>query len=165
MNLNRQEIESLWDQITPKLYGYLKNTLRDHALADDILQATWMKVLEALPTFEDRGAGISPWIFSIARNEMRMHWRKAGRQIVYEPEIHDIAKDDKNYEDVILVEQAMKHLSEEDQEMLRLRFIADLSLGEIGKILKMNPVATRVKMHRTMNRVRTTIVNLNKKYE
>jgi RNA polymerase sigma-70 factor (ECF subfamily) len=162
MNLNREEIERLWGQVTPKLYGYLSHTLRDAALADDILQATWLKALESLHTFQDRGLGFSPWIFSIARNEMRMHWRTSGRQVAYEPEIHDIPKDDKNYEDVILVEQVLKYLSLEDQELLRLRFIADLSMAEMSKVLKMNPVATRVKMHRTMNRVRLI---LNKKYE
>ncbi len=159
MNLNREEIERLWSQVTPKLYGYLSHTLRDAALADDILQATWLKALESLHTFQDRGLGFSPWIFSIARNEMRMHWRTGGRQIAYEPEIHDIAKDDKNYEDVILVEQVLKYLSQEDQELLRLRFIADLSMAEMSKVLKMNPVAARVKMHRTMSRVRLILQN------
>ena|SRR3989338_4179928 len=162
MNLHRNEIGELWDKITPKLYGYLIHTLRDTALADDILQATWLKALEALPRFEERGhgkyGGLPAWLFSIAKNEMRMHWRKGGREIPYDPIIHDIPKDDRNNEDShennLLVEQVMKFLPKEDQELFRLRFIADLPIGEMARVLGINPVSARVKMHRALSRAR-----------
>ena len=154
MNLHRHEIEELWDRVTPKLYGYLIHTLRDTALADDILQATWLKALEALPQFEERGYGFSAWLFMIARNELKMHWRKGGREVPYDPALHDIPKEDRNHEDSILVEQVMKILPKEDQELIRLRFIADLSLNEVAKVLNINPINARVKMHRAMSRAR-----------
>lgn len=45
----KEMLGALWDATMPKLYGYLVNVLRDKALAEDILQSTWAKALEASP--------------------------------------------------------------------------------------------------------------------
>ena len=93
MTIDKDQIAELWDEITPKLYGYLINTLKDSALADDVLQASWQKAIEALPGFRPSARGLSlsfsSWLFSIARNEMRMHWRKNGREVPFDPLLHD----------------------------------------------------------------------------
>jgi RNA polymerase sigma-70 factor, ECF subfamily len=158
MNLDKNDLEKLWDDITPKLYGYLLHTLRDEALADDILQTTWLKAIEALPQFHDRGYGFSPWLFSIAKNEMRMHWRKNGREISYDPLLHDKQEDrtqgKEKEENKVLAEQVIRRLPPEDQELIRLRYIADLPLGAMAKLLKQNPITVRVKMHRALSRAR-----------
>ncbi len=152
--MNKHEIEELWDEITPKLYGYLINTLKDKSLADDILQNTWTKAIEALPEFENRGYGFKAWLFSIARNEMRMHWRKDGREVAYDENLHDVYENDKGGEDKIFIEQTIKKLSAGDQELIHLRYIADLSFLEIAKLLNINPVTARVKINRALGRAR-----------
>ncbi len=154
MTPDKEAIAKLWDEITPKLYGYLINTLRNRPLADDILQTTWLKAIEALPSYDNRGK-FSAWVFSIAKNEMRMHWRKSGREVPYNPELHDteVAEDDN--ESTIFVSQILNKLSEEDRELVRLRYIGDLSFSEIAKLLQMNSVAVRVKMHRILKNVRS----------
>ena len=158
MKLDKEEIGELWDKITPKLYGYLINTLKDSVLADDILQTTWTKAIESLSNFNKQDSNIvtsfSSWLFSIARNEMRMHWRKNGREIEYDIELHDLPTENKREEDKILVEQTLIKLPKEDRELIRLRYIADLSLGEIAKLLNLNPINVRVKMHRALSRAR-----------
>ncbi|PIP68973.1 hypothetical protein COW91_01880, partial [Candidatus Nomurabacteria bacterium CG22_combo_CG10-13_8_21_14_all_32_8] len=57
MKLNKDQVGELWDEITPKLYGYLFNTLHDWSVADDILQTSWLKAIEALPNFKERNGG------------------------------------------------------------------------------------------------------------
>ena len=159
MTTNKDEIAKLWDEITPKLYGYLVNTLKDPVLADDILQNTWTKAIEAIPSFQDRGHGFKAWLFSIARNEMRMHWRKGGREVSYDEKLHDIHiyEEDKGSEDKIFLEQIVLRLREEDQELIRLRYIADLSFLEIAKLLGINPVTARVKINRALGHARAIL--------
>ncbi len=161
MTLSKEEISDLWDTITPKLYGYLINTLKDSALADDILQTTWIKVIKSLPEYSDRGYKISSWIFSIAKNEMRQHWRKNGREIPYDNNLHDLAQVETKDEDKIYIDQVIAKLDPVDQELLRLRYIADLPLGEISKLLNLNPVNVRVKMHRALSRARIILEKQN----
>ncbi|PIZ85775.1 hypothetical protein COX94_02130, partial [Candidatus Nomurabacteria bacterium CG_4_10_14_0_2_um_filter_33_9] len=135
MKLNKDQVGELWDEITPKLYGYLFNTLHDWSVADDILQTSWLKAIEALPNFKERNGGFSAWIFSIARNEMRMYWRKNNRQVEFDYNLHDISFKDEINEEMQFVEQLIKKLEKEDRELIRLRYIADLSFKDMTKIL------------------------------
>ena len=152
MLLNKDDISKLWDDITPKLYGYLINILHDRNLADDILQTTCLKAIRALPSFKNRSdATFSSWLFFIAKNECKQHWRKAGREIAFDPVLHDKKIFDSKREDIIFVDQILMRFSEKDRELIRLRYIADLSFKDIAKILKINPVTVRVRMHRALS--------------
>lgn len=166
MPLNKDNISALWDTVTPKLYGYLVHTLRDRNLAEDILQTTWVKAIEAFPRFKERrGISFSSWLFVIARNECKQHWRKAGREVSFNSEIHDKEEIDSKEEDKIFIDQILMQLSPDDRELIRLRYIADLSLNEIAKLLEINPVTVRVRMHRALSFAKIILKNKNNRYD
>src|SRR5436190_19083338 len=113
---NREALGLLWDEVTPKLFGYLINTTHNKTIAEDMLQATWLKAIEALPRFQPRGIVISAWLFAIARNELRQQWRKAGRETAFDTSLHDVpAENNDQTEQKILVEQMLNKLSEDDR--------------------------------------------------
>jgi len=149
-------LESLWDELTPKLFGYLVNVLHDKTLAEDILQNTWTKALQALPRYHDRGKPFQAWLFAIARNECNQHWRKGSREVPLDPGTHDIPDvPSAGHTDSIYIDQIMAKLSEDDRELLRLRYIADLPMNDIAKILNINIIAVRVRVHRALKRARS----------
>lgn len=155
---NKEALGELWDAITPKLFGYLINSLRDKVIAEDVLQATWLKAIEGLPRFEQRGISISAWLFAIARNECRQHWRKNKDNVPLDETLHDaIASNNNQTEQTLLIEQLLGKLSEEDRELIRLRYISDLPINEIAKILNINFVAVRVRLHRAIARARAAM--------
>lgn len=157
--MSREQLGRLWDEITPKLFGYLVNTLRDRAIAEDILQTTWMKALQGLPKYQDRGGRFSAWLFAIARNECKGYWRKDGREVPLEVIDHDMPDEQAlGPQDAILAEQILSKLSEDDRELLRLRYIADLSLDSIASLLHLNFVTVRVRVHRALARARVHAV-------
>lgn len=157
---DREAIGELWDALAPRMFGYLINTVRDRAAAEDILQATWLKAIRALPRFEARGIGISAWLFAIARNECREHWRKSGRETPLDPAEHDQAGSDGHaVEERVLAGQILASLSENDREILRLRYIADLSLNDLAEVLQCNFVTVRVRIHRALARARNALAS------
>src|ERR1051326_9306829 len=102
---DRQAATQLWDSITPKLFGYLVNVLRDKTLAEDVLQTTWLKAVEALPKFKQQGISISSWLFAIARNECRQHWRNTKNEPDQDITGLEVADDNQsNIQNSILVE-------------------------------------------------------------
>src|SRR3990167_8619461 len=107
MNFDKEALGRLWDETTPKLFGYLVNVTRNKALAEDLLQNTWLKAIEALPRYRDRGLHMSSWLFAIARNECLQHFRKAGREVEFDLSVHDRADADDNLEHNILIDQAL----------------------------------------------------------
>lgn len=157
--MTSEDLSRLWDELTPKLYGYLVNTVRDRTLAEDLLQNTWLRAIQASQGFQQRGVPVSAWLFAIARNECRQHWRKAGREVAFDPALHDRAADDREKpESHVMVEKILSMLSEDDRELIRLRYIADLTVNDIAKVLNLNLVAVRVRLHRALQRARAQIL-------
>jgi len=157
----KQAVSALWDAITPKLYGYLINTLRNQTLAEDMLQETWLKALSALPKFQNQNIRFSAWLFAIARNECRQHWRRSNRESVW-PETELVEATDKlNFGEIktdsIFLNELLCKLTSEDQDMLRLRYICDLSFKEIARILEISQIAARVRVHRALAKARGLI--------
>lgn len=154
----KEAIGYLWDDITPKLYGYLVNVLREPSLAEDMLQETWLKAITALPKFRPQGVRFSAWLFAIARNECRAHWRKNNPVVQMPEEELDetvrVPSSPAPTTDKIFVEQIIGRLSTDDRDILQLRYISDLSFSEIARILDISPINARVRVHRALGKTR-----------
>jgi RNA polymerase sigma-70 factor (ECF subfamily) len=72
----------LYALVAPRLLGYLLKMARSRALADDLLQQTFMKVHRARAAYV-RGADPLPWIYSIAHRTFIDETRKTKRAIVH----------------------------------------------------------------------------------
>ena len=157
-NGEREALGKIWDAATPKLFGYLINVVHELSLAEDLLQQTWLKAISALGGFQPRGVRFSAWLFAIARNECRHHWRSTNRHGT--PEIREESSSDpQTLEEKLFVDTVLKALSEEDRELLRLRYLADLSFKDIAQVLAISGVAARVRMHRALSRARLIVKN------
>lgn len=157
---DREAIGQLWDAYGSRVYGYLRHTLGDPSAADDCFQQTWMRAIEALPDFEWRGASFGAWLFAIARNEVRQRWRKVSREVPLDLEIHDPPdpRDPIHTRSVTdLVERALTQLSDDDRELLRLRYIGDLAVGDVARTLGISTGAAYVRLHRALRRARTAL--------
>jgi RNA polymerase sigma-70 factor (ECF subfamily) len=71
----------LYALVAPRLLGYLLKMARSRALADDLLQQTFMKVHRARAAYV-RGADPLPWIYSIAHRTFIDETRRSKRAIV-----------------------------------------------------------------------------------
>lgn len=152
-----EALGQLWDACSPKLFGYLMNTLQDRQLAEDVFQTTWLRAAEHVSNYQFRGVGFSSWLFAIARNECRQHWRKSNRAEEHVLPTEPVSNEHDSLHNKLLIDRALSKLSESDQELLRLRYIADLSINEIAKTLNSNSVAVRVRVSRALARVRAVI--------
>lgn len=71
----------LYALVAPRLLGYLLKMTRERALADDLLQQTFLKVHRARGAYV-RGADPLPWIYSIAHRSFIDEARKHNRAVV-----------------------------------------------------------------------------------
>src|SRR5438270_13130345 len=72
---------ALYALLAPKLYGYLAKMTRDRAVADDLLQQTFLKVHRARGAWV-RGADPTPWIYAIAHRTFLDEARRVQRAVV-----------------------------------------------------------------------------------
>lgn len=154
---DKEALGLLWDAITPKLYGYCMNVFRDKTLAEDTLQQTWLKAIANIQLFKPRGVRFSAWLFAIARNECRQHWRTRTHESIDALSDTVAQSPMPRYEEKLLIGHILNKLSEEDQEIIRLRYIADLSFREIAIVLTISTISARVRVHRAIARARKYI--------
>lgn len=67
----------LYERYRKQLYSYLNRLLGGQsALADDIFQQTWLKVIDQLPRYRSSGKKTLAWLITIAHNLAMDHFRR-----------------------------------------------------------------------------------------
>lgn len=153
----------LYDRYVERIYAYAQRETGDVATAEDIVSATFEKALKNLPSYRWRGTSFGAWLYKIARNELRMHWRKQKWTVP----LKGIFRSSATVEQVVqandesdALQVALRRLSSGDQEILRLRYYESLSQAEIGEVLNCSPNSAAVRLHRALKRVRTQMARL-----
>jgi len=155
---------------TKSLHIYLY--IRDQALAEDIFQDTFLKVIQSVKSgkYEDNGKFIS-WVMRIAHNLIIDHFRRVKQLNTisnddYESDIFNSRKlTDDNIEDSMIKRQIQKDirkmisfLPDDQREVVILRHYAGLSFKEIADI-------TGVSINTALGRMRYALINLRKTME
>jgi len=80
--------EELYRRHKGGLFRFVLRSVRERALAEELYQEIWMRVIEARGRYEvpAPGAGqpakFSTWLYTIAHHRLVDHWRKRGLQLV-----------------------------------------------------------------------------------
>lgn len=158
--------EHLVRELRPRIHRYALARLGDPHTAEDVTQETCLAVVRALPTFEDRGAGVTAFVFAVAANKVVDARRRAARVPV---PVEDAGLLDRTEEaagpeelavraaQVRALAEPLGALSDRDREIVLLRVVAQLSAEEVGGSLGMSPGAVRVAQHRALRVLRTRL--------
>lgn len=131
----------LYDEYAPRVYRFLLLRVREPADAEDLLQRVFLKVIEALPTFQDRGLPFGAWLFRIARNAA-IDFERGRRPLL--PIETLAATPDPGEGPAELTEreaarrrvhEALAALTPEQREVVIHRFVGGLTPAEIGRLM------------------------------
>ena len=67
-------LEAFYLAYFDRVYGYVRRLLREEHLAEDLTQDIFMHIHKSLPSY-DPSRELRPWVFTIATNKVRDHWR------------------------------------------------------------------------------------------
>jgi RNA polymerase sigma-70 factor (ECF subfamily) len=152
-----------------KVFAYISLYIRDQALAEDLFQDTFMKVIQSVKTgkYQDNGKFIS-WVMRIAHNLIIDHFRRIKQMNTisnddYESDLFNSKKlAESTVEDDMIRRQIQKdvrkmisHLPEDQREVVILRHYAGLSFKEIAEI-------TDVSINTALGRMRYALINMRK---
>jgi len=164
--------EQLIHRHKTKVFAYISLYIRDQALAEDIFQDTFLKVMQSVKTgkYADNGKFLS-WVMRIAHNLIIDHFRRIKQMNTisndnYESDIFNsrrFAED--NVEDNMIKRQIQKdirrmisHLPDDQREVVILRHYSGLSFKEIADI-------TGVSINTALGRMRYALINLRRTME
>jgi len=73
--------ETLYARHRTRLFRFILRSVKTRAVAEELYQEIWMRVIEARGTYTVR-ARFTTWLYSIAHNRLVDHWRKRGLTLV-----------------------------------------------------------------------------------
>ncbi len=150
---------AIYDRYAASIYRYLLSRTGNVEEAKDLTSQTFLTAIEVYPRYRDQGY-VSAWLFSIAHSKYIDHLRKMGRQkrmgqvrnIDMEP---DILNQVVATERITALRKRIRALTEEEQELLRLRFVADLSFSEMAQMLRRKEDAVKKSVYRLLDRLQS----------
>ena len=160
--------EQLYARHRGRLYRFMLRHLRDQALADDMFQDVWQKVIAARSGWKP-DAPFGVWLYRIAHNRLADHWR-ALKHRPPAPEdgderaarIPDPDTPERNlseFERRRALQLALDDLPPEQREVLLLRLEQELTLEEIGAITGVGRETVKSRLRYAMDKLRAGLPN------
>ena len=159
-------LERFYAAYFDRVYGYVRRLLREEHLAEDVTQDIFMHIHRSLASY-DPARDLRPWVFTIATNKVRDHWRsrrhhEAQREVAVEDEEgayaispHQGPAEHLDMEESsAVVAAAIEDLPDSMRATLVLRYYEELSFAEIGAIIDRNEAAVRKRYSRALGELR-----------
>lgn len=132
----------------------------DTSVAEEIVQEAFLRVMQSSRTPRD-SVGFRRWLYRSITNLVRDHFRKEAvrsRLRLWQPtRIVDPAAEAENRADALALGAALNKLKLREREALYLRFSEEANYDEIAQILGLRETATRVLVHRALQKLRRSL--------
>jgi len=150
----------IYDTHVDSVYRYLLYRVREPSDAEDLTSEVFTRAFANIHRYRWQGKSFLAWLYTIARNAVTDRRRRDRPTVELDnayglaaegPTAHDRAV---LGEEVDALRGAVKYLTGEQQEVLVLRFIENMSSREVATILGKNEGAIRALQFRALGRLR-----------
>lgn len=151
-------VGAVYVALADRLLSYLIARVGERATAEDLLEITFIELLQKGHTIIGGPRAIKVWLFRSATFNALDHFRAVSRRseelcpdlVPYERHAEDPGPEELaiSEETSTLVRTAMEELSEEQRHVLLLRYVAGLSAVEAAEVVDKRPGAVRSLQHR-----------------
>lgn len=154
-----------YKQYYPRLFAYIYarvgNTHQSEDIASDVFERVYLK----LDSLRDPEA-LTTWLFTIARNAIVSHVRKRSRETLVDhdtmselsPATASVESEVMHREDLAGITRAVRTFSQREQDIISLKFDAELANAQIGQIMGLTEQNVRVIIFRTIRKLRKIMV-------
>jgi RNA polymerase sigma-70 factor (ECF subfamily) len=155
-----EAFDALYAAFAGRLRGYLLQQCRDAALADDLVQETFLQIHRSRRSYQP-GRPVTPWVYAIARNVYLMKRRSAGRRARFEEGLAaDARSSDVPHDalDAIVkgdeVRRALSDVPADQREAMLMHHVEGWSFVEIAAKLGIRVNAAKTRAFRGMRKMR-----------
>jgi RNA polymerase sigma-70 factor, ECF subfamily len=131
---------AFYDEALTQVYGYISARCSGRTIAEDLTSETFLAAVDAIR--RDNSPPVSmPWIIGVARHKLVDHWRKAARDSSGLRAISDAYAGAEEIDltdahlDKVQARETLALLSPHHQAVLTLRYLDDLAVSEVARLL------------------------------
>ncbi|MEX0682410.1 MAG: sigma-70 family RNA polymerase sigma factor [Dehalococcoidia bacterium] len=155
---DRQAFGELYEQHALRVFRHAYFLTGDPFLAEDMTAQTFLKALEAIPRYEDRGVPFIAWLLRITGN-LTINYKKAQKN-GHHAQLPETLEDEDRFtspekscevkSNSERVWQLVCRLPHEQRQVVVMRFIDDLPYQEVAQVLNKSVGAVRVIQFRAL---------------
>ncbi len=164
---DRQAFGELFDHFAPRITAYLRRLGAQTPVAEDLLQEVMLTVWRRAEQFDPAKAGVSTWVFTIARNK-RIDAVRRERRPAFDPsdpsfvpeQAPDAADAVEQSERGAMLRSAMADLPAEQGRLLELAFMEDMSHRVIAEKLDLPLGTVKSRIRLAMRKLRRQLESI-----
>ncbi len=160
--LDQREAALVYERHAEKMHRYFRRRVHSDETAADLTSETFLRFIQNWHHFDPERGHPEQWLYGIARNLLRDHWRRskvaASAQARLESEAPTIT--DSNRYDTVEASMlrsplvnAVNGLTTTYREAVTMRVLDDAPYGEIGAQLGCSAATARVRVFRGLKRL------------
>jgi len=162
---NEATLTSLYEEYYDRIARYAYVRIGSKADAEDLAGEVFLKALKSLKLYKEHGVPMQAWLFKIAHNLVVDYLRKMAKRktvpidnVQIKSDVDPAVVAEKSIE-LERVAKAMEQLTQEQREVLALRFFGGLSSKETGSILHKSDGAVREMQRAAIEKLRRLLVS------
>jgi len=146
--------EEIYARTARPLRGYVLRMTGNDALADDVLQETFLRFLRAPITDTVKGA-IKSYLYKIATNLVYDHFRRAQRESRWQIQTasETPAAASGNFTEETEMMRVLSHLKPQERALLWLAYVEGYEHREIADVLRLRPMSVKVLLFRARRKL------------
>jgi len=166
----RHDIEAagrLYDKYYSEILGYIYHCTLDGTVAEDLTSNVFLAAFQHLGRSRLRQVPFRAWLFRVATNEVRMHWRRKKRVKIVSLQIDDEEHSPEPSagdsmaaaEEYRLVHKALLELTLKYRTVIILRYFEAKTIAEICEITVRKEGTVKAQLHRGLARLQDILVH------
>jgi RNA polymerase sigma-70 factor (ECF subfamily) len=165
--LDKPALIKIYDQYSTVLFRYAYSSLGDKDIAEECVSETFSRFLESLARKPEGPNNVRAYLYRIAHNWISDHYRS--RSSEHDSLDSELYIDPNGTAELIAGQQqeraklrwAIKQLPQDQQQVITLRFIEELSHEDTAQIMNKTIGASRALQYRALNSLRTILTENN----
>lgn len=150
--------ESVYRTQMPRIYNFLRYRLRDEVVAEDLTAVTFEKAWRYRSSYAPKFATFNTWLFTIARNAATDYLRTRTEVLplkeTAQSDAPSLEETVSKQQDLAVLQQIVADLPDREQEILALKYGAEMSTRQIAKQMGLSSVNVRIILYRTIRKLR-----------
>ena len=151
--------ETIYHEYVARVYNFFRYRLHDEPLSEDLTALTFEKAWKVRRQFRGTGEQMPAWLFTIARNVLRDHYRRSKPTVTLESVDYHAGDEgpDALVEKQLAFTRLVKlinQLPERQRDLIALKFGAGLTNREIAHLTKLSETNVGSIIHRSVKVLR-----------
>lgn len=152
-------IAHLYETYADEIFRFCLVRVRDRAVAEDLTGEVFINMVEALPRYVDLGVPFRAWLYRIAHARAMDFWRRMARRP--STDLQDDLPDGTPSPEQLTLQQldahalraAMQELTEEQRQVIQLRFVEGYRPEETARLMNKTEGAVKALQHRALRQL------------